>query len=338
MKKEKGFSVIPLVIAILLLGSIGYIISSLMTRSQETVPRTIDSVRSFYVAQGGLEYVGKYLEVSGGSDWTTTPVPPNQPIVLGNGNFTVSFSPTGADDLTATIIGHAGSAQRRVVASFHKTGGGNAIQSQGGISMGNNAWIDCEPANPANTLCNNSNLGSCACTDSNVAPADMPTIAVPGGLNAPPIGCSFGNNFVGTIPAGTYRCASGMTLGNNAVISLGGPVTLFTTTLTLSNNATFNSAGSAADLLIIASGNVTFNSNSAYKGALYAPGRRIRVQNNAMITGTLAGGESGNSTTISINNNAGVTYDSTAGSSSSYYNQIGGGGGGVTVSQTDWQE
>lgn len=335
MKKAKGFSVIALLVVILLLGSVGYIVSSLMTRSQESTLRTLDSIQAFYAAQGGMEYVGKYLEVSGGSDWTTAPVPHNQPIALGNGNFTVTFAPVDADTLNATITGRTGSAQRRVIAGFHKTGGGGAIQSQGGINMGNNAWVDCQPSNPSNPLCDNSNLGSCPCTSQNVSV--MPPIAVPGGLSPPPIGCSFANNFVGTIPAGTYVCASGVKLNNNAVIHLGGAVTIFTTTLVMKSNATLNASGSAGNLLVIASGNVTLNNNSVFKGSVYAPGRTITIGNNAGVTGIMAGGATGVANTININNNAGINYDQTAGSNSPYYSQMGGGGA-PTVSVTNWQE
>lgn len=333
IKKEKGFSVIALIVAILLLGSIGYIMSSLMTRSQETIPRTLDSIRAFYVAQGGMEYVGKYLEASGGSDWTTAPVPPNQPIALGNGNFTVSFSPVDADNLTATITGYVGSAHRRVIASFQKTGGGGAIQSQGGINLGNNAWVDCEPSNPSNTLCNNSNLGSCPCTSQNVS--SMPTITPSGSSHA--ICGSHGNNYTRTVPAGTYYCSSGISFGNNARITISGAVTIFTTSFNMGNGAQINAAGNPANLLIITQGNVSGN-NLQFKGALYSPGYSVNVGNNAQFTGTVSGGVPGVTGTISAGNNSHITLDAAAGSNSPYYAQVGGGGGGTTLSVTGWQE
>jgi hypothetical protein len=324
---EKGVSVIVLIVTILLLGNIGYIMSSLMVSSQESIPRTFASNRAFYLAQGGINYTGKYL--MGVSDWNTLSGSFSRN--LGTGNFTVAFSGTTATDVTATITGNDGSAHRQIIASFHKTGG-KAIRSLGGINMGNNARVDCEPSNPSNPLCNNSNLGSCPCTRQYVS--SMPTISPSGSVQA--ICGSHGNNYSATIPAGTYYCPSGISFGNNPIITLSGAVTIFTTSLDTGNSAQINASGNPANLLIITQGNVTGN-NLQFKGAIYSPGYSVNIGNNAQITGTIAGGVSGIAGTINIGNNSQINLDAAAGSNSPYYAQIGGGGA-STVSVTSWQQ
>ncbi len=320
-REEKGISVIALIVAILLLGSIGYIMSSLMIRSQESTPRTLDSARAFYLTQGGVEFTGKYLQ--GVTDWTVLAGSISRD--LGTGNFVVAFSGPTTTDVTATITGNAGSAHRQIVAGFHKTPSGG-VSSRGGISMVNSSWIDCEPSNPSNINC--TTAGSCACARQNVS--SMPPISVPGGLSPPPIGCSYVNSFTGTIPAGTYVRSSGMSLTNSVHISISGPVTIFTTTLSLINNSTLNAGGSAANLLVIASGTVFLPNGSVFTGALYAPGSTISLVNNGAFNGVMAGNS------ISFTNSASFNYYQNAGSTSPYYIQTGAGGT-ATVSLTGWQ-
>ncbi|MEW6186280.1 MAG: hypothetical protein AB1585_11130 [Thermodesulfobacteriota bacterium] len=322
LRDEKGLSLIALMVAILILGTIGFIISSLMSSHQETVPVVIDSTRAFYTAQGGVEYVGKYLKVSGGSDWTTAPVPPNQPISLGSGSFTVTFTPVDADHLTATVIGTSGSAQRQTTVNFEKTSG-PAVRSQGSIALGNNAGIDCNPFSGPD--CNNSNLGTCPCAAQSVT---IPSLSPSGGSHA--VCGSHGNNFSLTIPAGTYFCSSGISFGNNANITITGVVRLFTASLSMGTNALINSTGNAANLLLAVQGNVTAGSNLQFKGALFAPGYTIAIGNNALVTGTVSGGVSGGSGTVTFGNNSLINLDANAGG--------GVGGGSVTVHVADWQE
>jgi hypothetical protein len=328
LKKEKGISVIALIGVILLLGSIGYIMSSLMVRSQESVPRTLDSTRAIYLAQGGVEYVGKYLNSQ--SSWMSLTSPPTN-INLGTGNFSVTYAPVDNSNLNATITGFSGTAKRSLTVGFQRSG--FAIRSQGGISMGNNAALDCEPSNPSNQICTNTNLGTCPCTQQNASGASMPAFSLPSPLpSAPPSGCTINNNV--TIPAGIYYCPTGMTVGNNDVITLSGPVTIYTTSFTLNNGALFNNSGSPGNLLIFAQGNVTLSNNSRFKGAIYAPGYDISIYNNATLTGYVAGGRPGVWNTVNINNNA--LFDVTAGTNTG--NSPPGGGSGSAISLTSWQE
>ncbi len=320
--------------AILLLGVVGFIFSSLMFLHQETVPVFLDASRAFYVAQGGVEYVGKYLKVSGGNNWSTLSPPPNQPISLGPGSFTVSFSNQQTHRLTATVIGSSGSAQRQMTVDFENTSGtALAVRSRGAVSMGNNAVLDCNPLDPSNPVCTNANLNTCPCVRQNVSAAEMPAITVP--TPQPPTlpgGCTINANR--TILAGTYYCPGGMTIGNNRVVTLNGPVTIFTTTFTLNNNAQFNASGAAADFLLMAQGNVFIANNAVFKGAVYAPGYNITVRNNAFVIGTLAGGNLSPPMIIDLDNNA--QLDASAGSNAPYYQQAGGGAG--TIRIATWQQ
>lgn len=331
LRRKEGISAIALIVAILLLGSIGYIMSTLMSRSQESVPRTLDSSRAFYVAQGGVEYVGKYL--NGQANWMALTNPPTSR-TLGTGNFTVAFFPVDNLNLTATITGNSGSAHRAITVGYKKSG--FAIRSQGGINMGNNADLVCDPSQPSNT-CNNSNLSTCPCIEMNVLPANMPPFSIPSPAPpAPPGGSPAGSCTIyasETIPAGTYYCPSGVNLANNVHITLSGPVTIYTTTFYLGNNVHFNDTGSPANLLIMAQGNVTLNNNDNFKGAIYAPGYDISITNNVTFTGFVVGGRPGVSTTIDINNNA--IFDVTAGSNTG--NSPPGGGAGSAIILTDWQ-
>lgn len=325
--KEKGISVIALIAAILLLGSIGYVMSSLMVGSQESTPRTLDSARAFYVAQGGVEYTGKYLQ--GVTNWGSVG---NLTLNLGSGNFTVTFSPVDSSNIDATITGNFGSAHRLILVRYNRSG--MAIASRGGISMGNNAALDCDPLNPSNPICNNTNLNTCPCTAQNVSASNMPPFSVPS--PAPAVltgGCTINSNR--TIAAGVYYCSSGLTLNNNVQVTLSGAVTIFTTTFTVNNNAYFNNSGSPANLLILAQGTVNLYNNAVFKGAIYAPGYDILISNNVQFTGTVAGGRAGVPTSVNVNNNA--DFDQGAGSSASYFN-LAGGGSGSAVSLTNWQE
>lgn len=178
-KNEKGLSLIGLIVAILVLGTIGIILSRLMSAHQESIPLVLDTTRAFYAAQGGVEYAGKYLKTSGGNDWTLVAPIPNQPKNMGMGTFTVTFTPLDADHLTAVVIGTSGAAQRQITVRFEKTSGSAAIRSRGTVTLGNNAVLDCDPLDPSNPLCTPANLMSCPCIRQQVPPTDMPSFTLP---------------------------------------------------------------------------------------------------------------------------------------------------------------
>lgn len=303
-KKESGFILIAAIIIMTLLGFLGVTASYLFTSGTTTTKDYLLSARAFYIAEGGVEYVGKYLRDL--PDWST--VTPPGAVSLGSGNFSVVFTNQAVNNLDAVVTGNSGNAQRQVTATFQKY---SAIRSRGGISMGNNAFVDCDPTNPSNPLCYSS---SCACTNTNVSAANMPIIPVPSPTPpAPSIGCSYPHHSTGTITPGVYYCSS-MTFANSADVSISGPVTIYTQSLTIDNGATFNNSGNPRDLLIIVQGTVPsslvalIDNNAILKGAIYAPGYDIRLDNNAEVWGTLSGGASGDATTIRLNNNAKVYY------------------------------
>jgi hypothetical protein len=72
---ESGFSVMVVIFAMLVLTVIGY------------VPVNAQSSSAFYVAEGGLNYAGKYL-----SDLVSWSSLSDESKNLGNGNFNVAFS------------------------------------------------------------------------------------------------------------------------------------------------------------------------------------------------------------------------------------------------------
>jgi hypothetical protein len=316
LKKEKGISVIALIVAILLLGSIGIIMSSLMVRSQESIPRGLDTSRALYLVQAGVEFTGKYLQ--GVSDWSTLSGTLTRN--LGTGSFQIQWGAydSGTQTINVTIQGTSGSARRQVTAALQKSGTSQGVSSQGGINFYNSSSFNCG-SSPS------------PCTYTNVPSSNMPVISRPGGLSAPPFGCNLSGSSTYTLSAGTYYCSS-FSVANSVQISVSGPVTLFCGGLTMANSSRFNSGGSAANLLVISSGSVSFWNSSQFRGAVYAPGQSINLGNSTQFTGTIAGG----SPTNSINFYNSATFDNSAGSSSPYFNQTG--GGSATIGLTGWQE
>ncbi len=197
-RNEKGISVIALIVAILLLGSIGYIMSSLMSRSQESVPRTLDSTNAFSLVQGGVNYTGKYL--TGVTDWSILSGTLTKS--LATGTFTIQWGAydSGIKTITATITGASGSANRRVTTIFKKFGSALAIRSRGGISIKTGSWLDCDPSDSSNPLCTG---GTCVCTQANVS---LPTVWFSTTPPALPIACNMSN-------AGNYSGSSGKCRG-----------------------------------------------------------------------------------------------------------------------------
>jgi Tfp pilus assembly protein PilX len=87
LRGEGGFSVMVVIFAMLVLTVIGYSMTRMMATKQKLVPVTAQSSSAFYVAEGGINYAGKYL-----SDLVSWSYASNQTKTLGSGGFTVSFS------------------------------------------------------------------------------------------------------------------------------------------------------------------------------------------------------------------------------------------------------
>jgi len=101
---SKGISILFLVIAMLLMVTIGYVFSYLMPSKQKSIIFPIQSTQTFFIAQSGVEYAIRYSSFQG---WRTTTdlLQLNNPGVnqrnLGNGRFTISYD-NAADTLTST--------------------------------------------------------------------------------------------------------------------------------------------------------------------------------------------------------------------------------------------
>jgi len=110
-RNERGMSLIALVVTISLLGVIGFIMSSLMVRQQETTPRFLDSTRALYTAQAGIEWATRYAK----SDCTTFATNPSSlfpqtrslSTPAGTWSFTVSYSSGSGGTITsASTVGY----------------------------------------------------------------------------------------------------------------------------------------------------------------------------------------------------------------------------------------
>lgn len=308
-KNESGSAMIIMIAAIAVLSVIGYILGSLISRHQGSIPTNMDSARAFAIAQSGVEYVGKYLE---GANFTTVANPAAKN--LGTGTFDTVFSGATASQIVATITGVSGTGTRRLTVRYQKKGG--AILSRGPINPMNNpnGTVVCD----ATTSCNTSTIHACECTREHVPASVIPDIPVPS--PQPPAipvvggGCDANSN--GTIPAGTYYCTDYRIRNNTDIIlQSSGVVTIFCNTFSIENQGTLNwNAGSlASNLVVVASNNVTIGQNVNLKGAVYAPAATVWMDNSSTVTGMLVGN------VVSVSNHYTVTYDPTAATNTPYY-------------------
>ena len=117
LRGEGGFSVMVIIFVMLILTIIGYSMTRMMATKQKSVPVTAQSSSAFYVAEGGLNWTGKYL-----SDLVSWSSLSDQGKNLGDGSFNVAFSdycahgscPEGGTNMcvTATSTGTSGDATR----------------------------------------------------------------------------------------------------------------------------------------------------------------------------------------------------------------------------------
>ncbi len=87
LRGQDGFSVMVIIFVMLVLTVIGYSMTRMMATKQKSVPVTAQSSSAFYVAEGGLNWSGKYL-----SDLVSWSSLSDASKSLGSGGFTVSFS------------------------------------------------------------------------------------------------------------------------------------------------------------------------------------------------------------------------------------------------------
>jgi Tfp pilus assembly protein PilX len=87
LRGQDGFSVMVVIFVMLVFTVIGYSMTRMMATKQKSVPVTAQSSSAFYVAEGGINYAGKYL-----SDLVSWSSLSDESKNLGNGNFNVAFS------------------------------------------------------------------------------------------------------------------------------------------------------------------------------------------------------------------------------------------------------
>ena len=120
LHNSRGISVLFLIIAMLLMVTIGYVFSYLIPTKQKSVRFPIYSTQAFFIAQSGVEYAIRY---SSNQDWRSTAtltglnnVGVNQRnLVIGkvNGSFTINYS-SATDTVTSTGV-ITNSSERRII-------------------------------------------------------------------------------------------------------------------------------------------------------------------------------------------------------------------------------
>ncbi|MBS3917451.1 MAG: hypothetical protein KG012_01055 [Deltaproteobacteria bacterium] len=112
---SRGLSVLFLVIAMMLMVSIGYVFSYLIPTKQKSVSLTVSSNQAFFIAQSGVEFAVRYATDQG---WANKPALnglDNMTRNLGRGSFVLDY-----DDLNDRLISRGqipNSSERRIVVS-----------------------------------------------------------------------------------------------------------------------------------------------------------------------------------------------------------------------------
>ncbi len=123
LRGQGGFSVIVIIFVMLVLTVIGYSMTRMMATKQKSVPVTAQSSSAFFVAEGGINWAGKYI-----SDLVSWSSLTDESKNLGNGNFNVAFSdycaygscPEGGTNMcvTATSTGTYGDGTRVLASRY----------------------------------------------------------------------------------------------------------------------------------------------------------------------------------------------------------------------------
>jgi len=119
---SKGISVLFLVIAMLLMVTIGYVFSYLMPAKQKSIIFPIQSTQGYFLAQSGVEYAVRYATEN---NWTTPALldnfnnPPNNTRNLGAGRFTLTYTNVAPNLDTLISVGEVpiGTERRRITVS-----------------------------------------------------------------------------------------------------------------------------------------------------------------------------------------------------------------------------
>jgi len=115
LRNSKGISVLFLIIAMLLMVTIGYVFSYLIPTKHKSVIFPIQSNQAYFIAQSGVEFAVRYAS---GNGWTTTALLNNLNGItrnLGSGRFTLTYNyATYGDTLISVGEVPAGTERRRI--------------------------------------------------------------------------------------------------------------------------------------------------------------------------------------------------------------------------------
>jgi hypothetical protein len=124
LNNSKGISVIFLIIAMLLMVTIGYVFSYLIPTKQKSVVFPIQSTQAFFLAQSGVEFA---VRLSKDNGWTTTALlssnfslPANNTRSLGAGSFSLAYS-AATNTLTSSGQVPTGTTRRSISVSNFTT-------------------------------------------------------------------------------------------------------------------------------------------------------------------------------------------------------------------------
>jgi len=125
--RNDGISIVALIIALLILSTVGFVFSSLIITKQKSAPLPLRSAQSFYLAEAGIEYAIRYANDNEPDFWTDPKIIfPDPPDTLTKSLSPGSFNVTYDADESITSTGTAGIAKRVItLASFptHVVGG-----------------------------------------------------------------------------------------------------------------------------------------------------------------------------------------------------------------------
>jgi hypothetical protein len=108
---SKGISVIFLVIAMLLMVTIGYVFSYLIPTKQKSVVFPIQSTQAFFIAQSGVEFAIRYAQVNGVGTLNGMTRPLGTPVI---GQFSLTYDGTGTGTLTSNGQVPTGTTRRSI--------------------------------------------------------------------------------------------------------------------------------------------------------------------------------------------------------------------------------
>jgi biopolymer transport protein ExbB len=121
LNNSKGISVIFLVIAMLLMVTIGYVFSYLIPSKQKSVVFPIQSTQALFLAQSGVEFAVRFAK---DNDWTSPTLLFNNlngvTRTLGSGSFSLAYS-TATDTLTSSGQVPTGTTRRSISVSNFTT-------------------------------------------------------------------------------------------------------------------------------------------------------------------------------------------------------------------------